>query len=388
MDTTPDRPAALAAAPPIVRARVAVSMAFFICGCGVGVWAVHIPLVAERLTITAGTIGLALLSAAVGAVGTMPLTGYVLARFGSRLPTAAIVIAFAILAPIPVLSPSVPFLFVALFLFGAAMGGLDVAMNTQAAEIEAARRRPTMSSFHGFFSVGALVGAVLGGFIIGAGWGDGSGASLAAAVLLAMAVWSAINLWPSERPVDGGPRFALPPLAALGLGAITFLAFSGEGGVTDWSALYLSTVKQSTTAEAASGLAAFSVAMVIFRLTGDWLVARIGNVATIVGGGLLMAAGMILAVAAPSPWVVAAGFGIVGIGTANLVPVAFSAAARVPGVPPGLGVAAVTTTGYGGFLVFPPVLGFVGEAWGLSVSLLVVAAMGLAIMAFAGAVRR
>jgi MFS family permease len=298
------------------------------------------------------------------------------------------VIAFAILAPIPVLSPSVPFLFVALFLFGAAMGGLDVAMNTQAAEIEAARRRPTMSSFHGFFSVGALVGAVLGGFIIGAGWGDGSGASLAAAVLLAMAVWSAMNLWPSERPVDGGPRFALPPLAVLGLGAITFLAFSGEGGVTDWSALYLSTVKQSTTAEAASGLAAFSVAMVIFRLSGDWLVARLGNVATIVGGGLMMAAGMIVAVAAPWPWVVAAGFGIVGIGTANLVPVAFSAAARVPGVAPGIGVAAVTTTGYAGFLVFPPVLGFAGEAWGLSVSLLVVAAMGLAIVGFAGAVRR
>ena len=388
MDTTPDRSAALAAAPSIVRARLAVSMAFFICGCGVGIWAVHIPLVAERLAIGTGTVGLALLSAAIGAVGTMPLTGFALAKYGSRLPTAAIVIAFAILAPIPVLSPSVPFLFVALFLFGAAMGGLDVAMNTQAAEIEAARRRPTMSSFHGFFSVGALVGAVLGGFIIGAGWGDGSGASLAAAVLLAMAVWSAMNLWPSERPVDGGPRFALPPLAVLGLGAITFLAFSGEGGVTDWSALYLSTVKLSTTAEAASGLAAFSVTMVVFRLTGDWLVARIGNVATIVGGGLMMAAGMIVAVAAPWPWLVAAGFGIVGIGTANLVPVAFSAAARVPGVPPGIGVAAVTTTGYAGFLVFPPVLGFIGEAWGLSASLLVVAAMGLAIVAFAGAVRR
>ena len=388
MDTTPDRSAALAAAPSIIRARVAVSMAFFICGCGVGIWAVHIPLVAERLSITAGTIGLALLSAAIGAVGTMPLTGYLLARFGSRLPTAGIVIAFAILAPIPVLSPSVPFLFVALFLFGAAMGGLDVAMNTQAAEIEAARGRPTMSSFHGFFSVGALVGAVLGGFVIGIGWGGGSGASLAAAGLLAMAVWSAMNLWPSERPVDGGPRFALPPLAVLGLGAITFLAFSGEGGVVDWSALYLSTVKLSTTAEAASGLAAFSVTMVVFRLTGDWLVARIGNVATIVGGGFMMAAGMLVAVAAPWPWVVAGGFGIVGIGTANLVPVAFSAAARVPGVPPGLGVAAVTTTGYCGFLIFPPVLGFIGEAWGLSASLLVVAAMGLSIVAFAGAVRR
>lgn len=387
MDTTPDRPAAFAANR-LVRARVAVSMAFFIAGFGLGLWAVHIPPVAEKLGISHGTVGLALFAAAAGAVGTMPLTGFLIARIGSQGPTAALAIAFAILIPTPILSPELWMLFASLFLFGAAMGGLDVAMNTQAAEVEKIRGRPTMSSFHGFFSVGALVGAVLGGLIIHAGWEDGSGATISALVALAMAVWTALNLWPSGRPRDGGTAFALPPAAVFGLGAITFLVFSGEGGVTDWSALFLSTVKQSTTAEAASGVAAFSIAMVIFRLTGDALVARLGNVVTVVGGGLLMAAGMIVAIVVPWPWVAAIGFGIVGIGAANIAPVAFSASTRVPGVPPSLGVAAVTTTGYGGFLIFPPVLGFVGEAWGLSVSLAVVGAMGLAIVAFAGAVRR
>ena len=388
MDTTPDLPAARAAAPILVRARVAVSMAFFIAGFGLGIWAVHIPVVAARLEIGAATIGLALFSAAVGSVGAMPITGIVIARLGSRWPTATLAIFFAILTPGPVIAPTIWFLFVSLFLFGASMGGLDVAMNTQAAEVEKERGRPTMSSFHGFFSLGALAGAALGGVIIHFGWGDGRGASAVALPLVAMAVWTALNLWPTSRPADGGPRFALPPAALLGLGALTFLVFSGEGGITDWSALYLSTVKQSSAAEAASGLAAFSVTMVVFRLSGDWLVARFGNVVTVVGGGLLIAVGIAIAVVSPWPLLSAAGFGIVGIGAANVAPVAFSAATRVPGVPPSLGVAAVTTTGYGGFLIFPPVLGFVGEAWGLSVSLLVVAAMGLAIAGFAGAVRR
>jgi MFS family permease len=388
MDTPTQTQAVATAAPSLVRARLAVSAAFFIAGCGLGLWAVHIPIVVDRLGISAGTLGLALLSAAVGSVGTMPLTGLLLARRGSRLPTASLALAFAVLIPLPVLAPSISFLFVSLFFFGAAMGGLDVAMNTQAAEVEAMRGRPTMSSFHGFFSLGALAGATLGGFIIGAGWGNGSGAVATAVVLFALAVWAAMNLWPSGRPVDGGPRFALPPAALWGLGAITFLAFAGEGGVVDWSALFLATVKRSSEAEAASGLAAFSVAMVVFRLTGDWLVARLGNVATVVGGGVLMAVGIGIAILAPTPFLSAAGFAVVGIGAANLVPVAFSAATRVPGVSPGIGVAAVTTTGYGGFLIFPPILGFAAQAWGLSASMLIVAAMGLAIIAFAGAVRR
>lgn len=372
----------------IVRARIAVSAVFFILGCGTGIWAVHIPIVAGRLGIDHSVIGLALLTAAIGAVVTMPLTGLALGRFGSRLPTTVLAFLFAILAPIPVLAPSVPFLFVALFLFGAAMGGTDVAMNVQASEVEVARKRPTMSSFHGFYSVGLLAGSAFGGLVIGWGWGGGSGAVAGALGLMALAVWAAGNLWPTDRPVEQGPRFALPPLAVLGLGAITFLAFSSEGAVTDWSALYLSTVKGSDVGMAASGVAVFSVAMVLGRLTGDRVVAALGPTVIVAGGGALISAGMLIAVAAPWPLVSAIGFGIVGIGAANVVPVAVSGAARTPGVAPGIGVASVTSMGYAGFLIVPPVLGFVAEAWGLSAALLLVAAMGVAIAALVGSVRR
>ncbi|HVY21296.1 MAG TPA: MFS transporter [Bauldia sp.] len=385
MDT---RPIAQPDARMLVRARIAVSIAFLVMGTGAGLWGVHIPVVAERLGLAPATIGLGLLCAATGAVLNMPLTGAALTRLSSRPPTAALTLAFAVLTPFPILAPWPWFLFVSLFLWGAAMGGLDVAMNTQATEVEAARRKPTMSSFHGFFSVGALIGSSLGGLIVGSGWGDGRGALIVAAVLLVAGIWSAFNLWPSAPPDHAGPRFTLPPAAVLGIGAITLLAFAGEGAVSDWSALFLSKVKGTSAGVAASGLIVFSVAMIVCRLTGDRVVAALGATTIVFAGGLLMAAGIAIAVVAPWPIVSALGFGIVGIGAANLAPVGFSAASRTPGVPASVGVAAVTTMGYAGFLVSPPTLGFVANAWGLPVALGIVAVMGLAITALTGAVRR
>jgi MFS family permease len=372
----------------LVAARTAVSWCFFCLGALTGVWAVHIPIVQARLGIDPAILGLALLMLAIGAVLTMPLTGMALAHFGSRRPTAALALAFPAAAPFATLAQQPWQLFVALFFFGATMGGLDVAMNTQATEVEAARGKPTMSSFHGFFSVGALSGATLGGLIVAAGWGNGGGAAITATVFFLISIWAAFNLLPSDRGVAGGPRFTLPDRAVLGLGVITFLAFAGEGAITDWSALFLATIKHAEPATAGLGFAAFSVAMTVFRLTGDAVVARIGPVLAIVGGGALMTIGMIVALAAPAHYVSSLGFAIAGIGTANIVPVAFSAAARTPGVSAGVGVAAVTTLGYSGFLIFPPLIGFVARSFGLSAALIVVAIMGAAIAAMAGAVRR
>lgn len=370
------------------RARIAVSLVFLVMGAGTGLWGVHIPIVASRLDLPPAAIGLALLSAAIGSVVTMPLAGVALTRLSSRPATVAFTLAFALLTPFPILAPWPWFLFVALFLWGAAMGGMDVGMNTQATEVEAARGRPTMSSFHGFFSVGVLIGSALGGLIVGAGWGGGSGALIVAAALLAIGVWSAMNLWPGAKPEHAGARFALPPFAVLGIGAITLLAFAGEGAVSDWSALFLSAVKGTSHGVAASGLIVFSVAMIACRLTGDRVVAALGAGTIVFGGGLLMVAGIAIAIAAPWPIVCAIGFGVVGIGAANLAPVTFTAAARTPGISASVGVAAVTTMGYAGFLFSPPALGFIASAWGLSLALATVAVMGVAIAALTGTVRR
>ena len=295
--------------------------------------------------------------------------------------------AFVIVTPLLISAGSVPILFLACALFGASLGGLDVAMNTQASEIETARGRPIMSSFHGFFSVGGLVGALLGGAIIAVGWGDGSGAAIAALAFLVFAVYSARHLLPSERPISVGPRFALPSRAVIGLGMIAFLSFAIEGAIADWSALYLSTVKQATAAAAATGFAMFSCAMAGCRLAGDVFVARFGQRLTLTLGGGLITLGLAIAILAPWALVGALGFALVGIGAANIVPVIFSAGPRVPGVAPGVAVATIATLGYSGFLVAPPLIGVVAKAYGLSSGLWLVALGGLIVAAVA-ALRR
>jgi fucose permease len=363
-----------------LRPRTAVSTAFFLLGLGSGIWAVHIPLVQARLEIAPSTLGFALFAMAIGAVLAMPLTGWTIGRLGSRRPTAFLTIAFTVITPLPAMAGSVSSLFAAAWLFGLAMGGLDVAMNVQAAEIEAARRRPTMSSFHGFFSVGGLAGALVGAALIAAGWGNGEGAAALAAILLGPAILSACNLFPgAPAEASGSPRFSLPDRAVLAFCILAFLCFAVEGAVTDWSALYLTSVKGAAPAAAAGGFALFSLAMAACRLTGDTLVARLGGRTVLIGGGFLIAAGLGIALASPWPLVGALGFGILGVGAANIVPVLFSRAARTPGVEPSTGVAAVATLGYSGFLATPPVLGLVADAHGLSVALGLVLLMGLAI---------
>lgn len=377
MDATPEIARSLGNI--IVRARIAVSYAFLMLGLSVGLWAVHIPLVQARLQIDPAILGLALLTMASGALVAMPVAGWLVGRVGAKLPTGVVLCAFTALMPFPILASATWFLFVSAFFFGAGLGSLDVLGNIQAAEVETARGKPTMSSFHGFFSIGGLLGAALGAGIIAIGWGDGSGAAVVAAICFVLSVYAAFNLWPSERPVAGAPMFVLPPRAALGLGIIAFLCFAVEGAVTDWSALYLTTVKQSTVTMAATGFAVYSVAMTVLRLVGDVLVARLGGLMVVLGGGVLVILGIAIAIASPWPLGSAAGFAIVGVGAANVVPVVFSIAARTPGMPANVGVAAVATMGYTGFLTMPPILGFIAKTWGLTMSLVVVAAMGLAI---------
>jgi MFS family permease len=372
----------------ILRAQLAVYYAFLVEGVGTGIWATHIPVIQHRLGIDPAVLGLAIFVMAFASILTMPLTGVALGRFGSRAPTTVMMIGFILFMPLPMLAPTVPLFFISLFVFGTTIGALDVSMNVQATEVEAARQRPTMSSFHGLFSLGALVGAAVGSAVIAVGWGNGSGATAVAAAMFVVAIPAIMNLWPGARSSHAGPHFALPNRAAFALGMLAFLAFAIEGSVTDWSALFLSTVKHAGVVAAGAGFAAFSVAMAAFRLGGDFVVARLGPRPTMVGGGAVIIAGQLLALVAPWPVVSAAGFALVGVGAANLVPVTFSAASRVPGMLPGLGIAAVTTMGYAGFLSVPPVLGFVGHTFGLSATLALVALMAVAVVAIAAAIHR
>jgi MFS family permease len=370
-------------------ARVATAAVFFLNGFGVGNWVARIPAVEAGLGLGVGALGLALLGVAAGALVAMPLAGRLVARRGSGPVTVVGALAFAASLTLPGLAPSLATLTLALLVFGAANGTVDVAMNAQAATVERGYGRPIMSSFHALFSLGGLAGAAAGGAAASRGVGVLAHlCAVAAAVGVAVAV-AGTRLLPAGADAAGdAPAFARPTRALLALGVVAFCVLFGEGAMADWTAIYLRDVAGTGPGLAAAGYAAFSLAMAGGRTVGDALTVRLGAARLVRGGGALAAVGLLLAVAVPTPWAVVAGFGAVGAGFSTIFPSVLAAAGRTPGESAGTAIAAVSTFGYTGFLAGPPVIGFVAEATSLRGGLALVAVTSLLVAALARAVRR
>ena len=365
------------------RARWALAAVFFANGAVLGSWVPHIPLAQARLALGPAMLGLALLAMAAGALLAMPLTGAVIGRVGSAPVVRSSAFAFCAALPLPVMAPSLPLLVAALALFGAANGAMDVAMNAHAVAVEKRRGQPVMSTFHALFSLGGLAGATVGGAALtvmpGVTHAVAVFAVLGAALPIALA-----RLLPADA--DVGVRrtgFARPSHATLGLGVLTFLVLLSEGAILDWSAVYLHTDLGVEAGTAAAGFAAFSAAMAAGRLAGDGLRQRFGAEPLARGSALLAAIGLAAGLALETPTAMVAGFGCAGLGLANLVPLLFSAAGRTTGQGAGTAIAAVATIGYTGFLVGPPVIGFVAAATTLraALAILVIACAVVALSA-------
>jgi len=372
----------------IDAARWAISTVFLLNGAGIGLWAAHVPTVQARMGIDTGMLSMVLLTVAAGALLAMPLMGGLTGRWGTRRMVLLSGFAFATMTPLIMGAPSLPLLFIAAFLFGVSNGALDVAMNANASEVETARGLPTMSSFHGFFSLGGLFGAGIGGLLVGQGLGHGQGALMVGVVTAVVLALSAPRVMGFAATHGAGSHFSLPRGAALGLGLLALLCFAVEGALVDWSALLMEERTGATPASAALGFSAFSIAMAACRFAGDRLIVRFGALRIMVIGGLAMFAGLALAVASTHFVLSAVGFALVGLGAANVVPLLFGAAARIPGMSAGNGVAAVATLGYGGLLLAPPVLGWVAMHSSIMVALGGLSLSGLVIALSARVIRR
>jgi MFS family permease len=372
----------------IDAARWAISTVFLLNGAGIGLWAAHVPTVQARMGIDTGMLSMVLLTVAGGALLAMPLMGGLTGRWGTRRMVLLSGFAFATMTPLIMGAPSLPLLFIAAFLFGVSNGALDVAMNANASEVETARGLPTMSSFHGFFSLGGLFGAGLGGLLVGQGLGNGQGALMVGVVTAVVLALSAPRVMGFAATHGAGSHFSLPRGAALSLGLLALLCFAVEGALVDWSALLMQERTGATPASAALGFSAFSIAMAACRFAGDRLIVRFGALRIMVVGGLAMFAGLALAVASTHFVLSAVGFALVGLGAANVVPLLFGAAARIPGMSAGNGVAAVATLGYGGLLLAPPVLGWVAMHSSIMVALGGLSLSGLVIALSARIIKR
>lgn len=347
---------------------------FLIVGLGTAAWAPLVPHVKTQAGLGEAQLGLLLLCLGIGSIAAMPLAGGAAARFGLRpvlvFGTAAIALSLSILANAESASVLAPFL----LLFGAGMGSVDCAMNLQAVAVEKARGRPMMSGFHGLYSLGSLVGALAAGALLFAGLRVGTTTLLAVAAIAALFVasWPGI---PARAATEGGPAFAVPRGVVLLIGILCCIVFLTEGSVLDWSAVFLSQDRGADAARATLGYAAFSVTMTAGRLTGDWIVARLGRRKVLILGGLCAAAGLALTVLVPAWEAALAGYAMVGAGCANIVPVLFTAAGRQTVMPASVAVPAVTTFGYAGVLAGPALIGFIAQATSLTVAFLTVAVL-------------
>jgi MFS family permease len=370
-------------------ARVAVAVLFFLNGAIFASWVTRLPAVQARLLLTSGELGLALLGTAAGALVAMNLSGYLSARFGSRSVTTMAALCLCAVLPLLALAPTLPALVTTLVLFGASNGSMDVAMNTQGVAVERRYGRPILNSFHACYSLGALAGALLGGLVAASGIAP-------LPHFVSMALFSAILilsvtrlLLPAQTEVQGtgkGVAFAFPTRALLALGLVAFCVVLGEGAMADWSAIYLTSTLHTGAGLAAAGYAAFSVMMALGRGGGDRLTARLGPMAMVRLGGLVAAVGLTLALTGLWVPIAILGFGLVGAGFSVLFPLTLSAAGRTSKQASGTAIAAVATCGYMGFLVGPPVIGFIADALSLRIALGVVVVLSLLATATARAV--
>ena len=371
------------------RARLAVAIIFCLNGLALANWIARIPDVKQQLGLSDQRLGLVLLCVAAGALVAQPTVGWLIGRVGSRRMTTVMLIGFCLSIVLPGMAADMLLLMGALFIFGACNGGLDVAMNAQAALVEQRYARPIMTSFHGLWSIGGLVGASIGGLIATQGVSVRAhlfGVAIVAVIIAVLATrWLVVD---DDVRHEAGPSFALPPRALVLLGLIAFGVLFCEGAIADWSAVYLRESLHSSPAIAATGFAVFSLLMAAGRLTGDALALRLGPALVVRGGGALVALGIGVAIVSDVPLIAIVGFGMIGAGLACSFPLILSAAARTPRVAANTAIAAMATVGYTGFLIGPPLIGTVAEAVTLRGALGLLGVVGVLVAVFGWAVER
>ena len=312
-------------------------------------------------------LGILLLCLGIGSLLAMFVTGMLSSRFGTR--PVILLSGFGLAAVLPWLAiASTPLtLGVTLLLFGATLGSLDVAMNIHAVEVERAGDRPLLSGFHALYSLGGFAGAAFITLLLSFGLGPlacvmvGSGLM----ILAMFATWPGLL---RTRTAEGDPHFALPRGVVLVIAALAAITFLAEGALLDWSALLITGNGLVDVEQGGIGYMLFSIAMTVMRLTGDALTARVGDRAIMIWGTLIAIAGFVLLLLAPVVTVAMFAFVLIGVGAANVVPVLFRRAGSQTVMPPGLAIAAITTTGYAGILLGPAAIGFVAEHVGLTLA--------------------
>jgi predicted MFS family arabinose efflux permease len=371
----------------IDRSKSATKAIFLVCGFTISSWAPMVPLAKERLGLNDAHLGYLLLMLGLGAIIMMPISGFFSHKYGTRIVILVSGLFAAVFLPLLLIMPN-PFLMgAALLIFGAGVGTIDVAMNAHGINVQNAYSKPIMSSLHGLFSVGGLCGSLGLGVLIKLGLNPlGAAISIAALLVFILAynyrslLSKAVERNCSLKMKDGVHQSESTPKNRLNFGVILlgmgcFVVFLSEGAILDWSALFLKESRGLEIEFAGLGYASFSIAMATMRLLGDKIVEKFNGKLVVVIGGLIAGAGLLLVVCTPWLGTALAGFILLGIGSANIVPVFFSEGGKLKGIDSSIAITVISTMGYAGQLAGPAMLGFIAYHYSLTIALTLVAVL-------------
>lgn len=376
----------------IVKAKRATQFIFLVCGLGIASWAPMVPLAKDRLGLNEADLGLLLLLLGCGALVTMPLSGILISKLGTRKVILGSVLSAALLLPCLLIISNVYIMGAALFAFGCSIGSIDVAMNAHGVQVQNSYGKPIMSSLHGLFSVGGLFGSLGLGFLIKMGLNPVHAAIIISVLLILLLVLQYRNLfnYPTEKEITLkfshvdeaqaiSSRFQWFNSSVLLLGLMCFIVFLSEGAMLDWSAIFLRDNKNVQPEFSGIGYAAFSVAMAVMRLTGDVIVSKLSSKTVVIAGSIIASLGIFILTLSPWIGLSLAGFILLGIGAANIVPVFFTEGGKIKGLSPAVTIPVITTMGYAGQLAGPALLGFIAHHFSLTIAFEAIALLFIAV---------
>lgn len=358
----------------------ATRLTFFIAGFITATWAVLVPYARINTGVNEATLGSLLLCLGLGALIAMPVTGLLTSRFGCRSVIVAAIALVIVSTPLLAMIDNPLLLGVVLLFFGTGLGVTDCAMNIQAILVEKEAPAPLMSGFHGMYSFGGIAGAGLMTLLLSADLSVVTATLFIVLIVIVLALLSYPGLLTFANPKEG-PAFAVPHGVVLTLGMVCLLVFLTEGTVLDWSAIYLTQVRDMPESLGGLGYTCFAIAMTAVRLTGDRVVKYLGQLAVVVGGSLTAAIGLALITFIPSWYLSLFGYVLIGAGCANIVPVMFSAVGQQSVMPQSVAVPAITTMGYMGVLSGPAIIGFVAHFSSLALAFSVITTLMLFVSA-------
>ena len=360
--------------------RATVGLVFFLAGLTFASWASRIAGIQQKLNLSDAALGGILFTLPVGLMLSLPFSGWVITRIGSRkLLLFALPLYAAALFGLGLAQTTLQLIAV-LFCFGFTSNAVNISINTQAVATEKLYNKPILASFHGLWSLAGFAGAAIGTLMIGKGIDPSVHFGLIFVVVVVGVAIAARYLQDDAGTVQSGPVFVMPDASLVKLGAVAFCSMICEGAMFDWGVVYFKKVIHAENAWMAAGYTAFMSTMAAGRFVADWFSGQFGLKRTLQVSGSLTATGLMIAVLFPYLIPALAGFLLVGAGVSSVVPLVYSAAGRSATMSPGVALAAVSTIGFAGFLIGPPMIGFIAGAFSLRASFTLIAAMGVCVV--------